>query len=215
MKITKIHHSCVLIEDKDTKILIDPGIWAFEDQKAKGSDFFDVDAVLVTHDHQDHYYPHALKEIAEHGARIITNKELAEKMKEAGISAEALGAEQTLDVKGISVKGVHCAHGSLLVPTPENIGFLIAEKLFHPGDCVSARGLRNIEVLFAPIIAPWMKMTDGSLFVKALKPKVVVPIHEAVLRDSFAQTVRDLFDTVMTKEGFSVKAKNPGESFEI
>jgi L-ascorbate metabolism protein UlaG (beta-lactamase superfamily) len=215
MKITKIFHSCVLLEDDSAKILIDPGAWVFEEKDAKISDFSDVDAVLVTHEHPDHYYPEALKEIARQGARIITNKELATKMVKEGISAEALEAEKETAVGGLTVKGVHCDHGSLVVPTPANIGFLIDGRILHPGDCISVRGLREIEILFLPMIAPWMKMTEGVMFAKAVKPKIAVPIHEGFVKEPVASGWREVFSEALAAWGVEVKAKNPGESFEI
>ncbi|MBI2667064.1 MBL fold metallo-hydrolase [Candidatus Woesearchaeota archaeon] len=67
MKLTKIFHSCILIEEKinsnTVKILIDPGTWMFSEKWAKPEDFSDVDIVLVTHEHQDHYDPKSLKVI--------------------------------------------------------------------------------------------------------------------------------------------------------
>ena len=105
-KITKIFHSCILIEYKHAKILIDPGAWVFEEKKASVEDFLGVDAVLVTHEHIDHYYPDALRVLQKNGSRIITNKDLVEKMKAAGIAAEGLGPEEVIEIKGIKIKGV-------------------------------------------------------------------------------------------------------------
>ncbi len=216
MKITKIFHSCILLEDKRAKILIDPGAWVFEQKAAKVSDFSDADAVLITHEHPDHYYPEALRELAKNGARIVTNKELAAKMADIGIRAETIEQDQRIDVKGIPIVGVHCPHGSLPFPAPDNIGFKIDGKIFHPGDNASVRGLRDIEVLFVPVAGPWVKVVEAVMLAKTLRPKIAVPIHDGMITDFFVQRLREtIFGQPASEWGIEVKAANPGESFEI
>ncbi len=181
MLLTKIFHSCILIEEQGVKILIDPGTWVFLEKFAKPEDFANVDIVLVTHEHQDHYDPQALKVICKNGARLITNTSLAAKMKAEGLSAEILTAGKTMMVKGISIRGTRNPHGLLPIPIPECMGFVIQEKVYHPGDSLDS-DIRSIDVLLAPIIAPWMCVVHGVEFVKKLHPKIVVPIHDGFMK---------------------------------
>src|SRR3954470_15365465 len=51
MRITKFGHACVRIEHDGTTVVLDPG--AFTDAEAVAG----ADAVLVTHEHPDHYLP--------------------------------------------------------------------------------------------------------------------------------------------------------------
>ncbi|MBI2583897.1 MAG: MBL fold metallo-hydrolase [Candidatus Aenigmarchaeota archaeon] len=214
MKITKIYHSCILLEENDAKILIDPGHWVFEHTDAKPSDFSDVNAVLITHEHPDHFYPEALDEIRSSGARIITNKSLAPKIREKGMKADMLNPGEVTDVSGISVKAADCPHGILPVPVPENVGFVIQDKIFHPGDCTTIRGIQ-CDILITPCAAPWMRTIEGVKFAKSVRPKIAIPVHEGFMRDSFASRIRDIFEKVVSESRIEIKAKNPGESFEI
>ncbi len=210
MKITKIFHSCVLIEDEGTKILLDPGKWQFDENVVQPVEFYDVDAILVTHEHQDHYYPEALKEI---NRKIITNRSLAQKMKEEGLNVEFLSPGVETSVNGISIRALDCPHGALPVPCPENTGFLIGGKVFAPGDSlVLHKEIQNVEVLLAPVIAPWMRVAEGIDFVKHVKPKVTVPVHDGFMKYPFAL---NMFCKVLEESGFNVQAKDPGMSFEI
>ncbi len=212
MKLTKIFHSCILLEEKGLKILIDPGSWVFQEKWAKAEDFVDVDLVLITHEHQDHYYPEALKIILQNGARCFTNKSLVPKMKEAGFSAEALLPGQMISIKGISILGTNSPHGINPLPVPENLGFVINGKVFHPGDSLEPDMVKSVDVLLAPITAPWMKLIEGVDFTKRLKPKIAIPIHDGFMKYPFALLQ---FEKVILEAGFQVPVKYPGEFVEI
>ena len=54
MKITKYGQSCVLIETKGKRILIDPGDYEFKDSFLE-KDWTNIDVILITHMHGDHY----------------------------------------------------------------------------------------------------------------------------------------------------------------
>jgi len=212
MKVTKVFHSCVLVECKGTKILLDPGSWVFGEGYMKK---IDADAVFVTHEHQDHYFPDALKEF---GGKIITNASLAGKMHDAGIKADVIQKGKSLQIQDFSIRAINCPHGALPVPCPENAGFIIKEnnsekRIFAPGDSLEFdEEVQGIDVLLAPVIAPWMRVTEGIDYVKRVKPKITVPVHDGFMKYPFAT---NMFCSVLADSGFNIQARNPGESFEI
>ena len=166
--------------------------------------------MLVTHEHQDHYYPEALKEFAGYGARIITNSSITSKLREFDVDSEALKPGDSTDVSVISIKATDSPHGALPVPVPENIGFVIDNRLFITGD--SLLPVMHAEVAFIPITAPWMKLTEAVEFTKKINPNIAVPVHDGFMKYPFAL---NLFTKVISEAGIQVKAGNPGESFEI
>ncbi|MGB5564945.1 MAG: MBL fold metallo-hydrolase, partial [Acidimicrobiia bacterium] len=52
--ITKLVHACLLVEVDDTRILIDPGTFSWQDERLVPSMVDGVDRVLITHEHADH-----------------------------------------------------------------------------------------------------------------------------------------------------------------
>lgn len=70
MKVTKFGHSCILVEENSVKILLDPGVFSTD-----YTDIKDVDALLITHEHQDHFDISGVKKILELNPKIkvLTN----------------------------------------------------------------------------------------------------------------------------------------------
>ena len=65
MKIGKYGQSCLVIEEDDQVILIDPGSYSEEYKGELLSSLSKLDLVLITHDHLDHMSPVLIKEILE------------------------------------------------------------------------------------------------------------------------------------------------------
>ena len=212
MKITKIFHSCVLIEEGNTKILIDPGTWVFGEKIAKPSDFSDVTAVLITHEHPDHLDVGSLSKIIKGNTPVISNKSVNTYLKKANLKTKILNYGEQINIDGILVEGVESPHGTNPIPMPENIGFFIQKKIFHPGDSLKISNLPKVQVYLAPVTAPWATLNNVVEATKNLAPKVVIPIHDGYIKYPFAL---DLFSKIVTDLNILVKAKNPGESITI
>src|SRR4051812_33332560 len=75
MKITKFVHSCLLIEEGEVKLLIDPGEYSFEEGGLEVSKLPKIDYLLITHEHGDHMSIDGIKQIlvANPELKIITN----------------------------------------------------------------------------------------------------------------------------------------------
>jgi hypothetical protein len=74
MKITKLGHCCLLIETKGKRLLTDPGCFTIEAH----SKLRDIDAILFTHEHSDHYHLESLKTLLEKNpqARVFVGNAL-------------------------------------------------------------------------------------------------------------------------------------------
>ncbi|MEK7623095.1 MAG: MBL fold metallo-hydrolase [Patescibacteria group bacterium] len=180
MKITKFGHSCLLIEEKDARILIDPGSYS-----TGQNDVRDVDVILITHEHQDHLSVESLQKILPNNpvAKIYTNSEVGQKLSEAGILWEQLGDKEQVTVKGLLIEGVGADHALVYktIPVVRNTGYMIANRFFYPGDALNVPD-KPVEILAYPTVAPWMRMAEAVDFAKAIKPKVAFPVHDAFLK---------------------------------
>ena len=84
MKITKLGHCCLLIETKGKRILTDPGSYTVEAH----SKLENIDFILFTHEHQDHYHIESLKVILENNpnAKVYSNNSVSELLKAENVS---------------------------------------------------------------------------------------------------------------------------------
>jgi len=133
MNITKLGHCCLVIEDKGVRILTDPGNYS-----TTQNDIKEIDLVLITHEHQDHFHVDSLKQVMKNNpkAKIITNKGVAKFLDSEGIKYELLEHGQKKNFKEVSIEGFGDKHAEIYKSwlSVQNTGYFISERLFYPGD---------------------------------------------------------------------------------
>lgn len=214
MKITKFSHSCLSIEMDGAHFLIDPGYYT------ETPDVSELDAVLITHEHADHFEPEKLKAILAKNpeATVITHTSVGVKLDELGIPYTSIAPGEKIEVKGIPIESYGTEHAIIYGTTSpcQNTGYLIAEKLFMPGDAFYDIPPKPVEVLALPTGGPWMKIAEAIDYAKAIKPKFAFPIHDAMYTESYRQTsiprwIGTQLETVGTK--FVNMTDNSSEEF--
>lgn len=180
MKLTKYAHSCFTLE-KDGKILVvDPGSWA--------DDFIvpeHVVAVVVTHEHADHFDVEKLTNIIEKNPDAVIYGPEAVTKQLADLPTQAVSAEETVEIGGFTLTFTGGAHATIVEgfhPAFQNIGVIVDDTLYHPGDSLALPG-RPIKVLSLPIIAPWEKVSESVQFLIDVKPEFAFPTHDAMLSE--------------------------------
>ena len=95
MKITKLGHCCLLIETKDKRLLTDPGCFTVEAH----SSLENIDAILFTHEHADHYHLDSLKTLLEKNpdVQIFANTSVSELLQTEGIIYQTIRDGETVD----------------------------------------------------------------------------------------------------------------------
>jgi L-ascorbate metabolism protein UlaG (beta-lactamase superfamily) len=171
MQITKYTHACVRLEDAGRVLVIDPGEWSEPDA------LVGADAILVTHEHADHIdvarlAAAGLPVFAPAGADII------------GLDVTWVSPNQPFEAAGFRVEAVGGRHAFIYGGEPDcpNLGYLIDDRIYHPGDALFLPD-RAIETLFVPAQGSWLKLTEAIDFVKAIKPSRTFPIHDAGLSE--------------------------------
>jgi L-ascorbate metabolism protein UlaG (beta-lactamase superfamily) len=171
MKITRFTQSCILLEDKGTRILIDPS----GDEKENVAKFGKLDSILYTHEHGDHFDAELAKQFARSGVPLYANESTSRLID---TKKTTVYDGQEINVGGMEIKVLelpHClmADGS---KGPQNVGYLINEKFFHPGDGDKIDNL-EVEVLALPVTGPDISIKDAFDFGKQLEARKTIPIH--------------------------------------
>ena len=184
---TSLGHACLRLDlagdDGPVRLVIDPGVFSggFPDR---------ADAVLLTHRHADHVDPAAVAALAASGAQVVAEAGAVEVLEEAAVMpADArvtvVGPGETLGVGGVEIETVGGRHAVIHADLPriDNVGFVVrsgGRSLFHPGDTYEYTP-DGVEILAVPLAAPWAAVKETIEFVRAVRPEVVVPIHDALL----------------------------------
>jgi L-ascorbate metabolism protein UlaG (beta-lactamase superfamily) len=179
MTITKFGHSCFLLEENGARFLFDPGTFS------KGqNDLTDLDAMLITHDHADHLDIESVKVLVAKNPdmQIIGTEAVQGVLQKEGITSSVLAQGDSMEVKGLTIEAIGKDHAVLVnsMPPAQNVGFMIAGRLFFPGDALTLPG-REVEILALPAAAPWSKLSEVVDYALAVKPKIAFPVHEAIL----------------------------------
>ena len=210
MNIIKIGHACILVEEHGTRILLDPGNFSNGQENVKN-----VDAILITHEHADHVDLERFGTVLRNNpsAKIFTNHGVGKKLTECNIDFELLVDGQSITVKGVTIEGIGEKHAVIhdSIPIIENTGYLIADRLFYPGDAFMLPD-REIEILALPVAGPWMKIAEAIDYALQVKPKVCFPVHDGMLKEDKRSSTRWVPNQVLPKEGIEFVEILEGES---
>jgi L-ascorbate metabolism protein UlaG (beta-lactamase superfamily) len=187
--ITKLVHACLLIEINGNRILLDPGIFTWQDERFDLSMVEGVDRILITHEHADHVNANLVQAVVDRSndADVETTPSLQRILAEQGIAAVTEGTPQFA-----------APHERIPVgPGPQNIGFHVEGAISHPGDSHSF--VETMPILAMPFAAPWGSLVAGVDRTRLVNPQYVVPIHDAFLSEPgrdfmYGLAVAGLFD---------------------
>ena len=180
MKITKYEHSCLDITLDGKRLLIDPGVVTITIPN-----YQNIDAVLVTHMHPDHFDLDKLVAIrAENPDCLIYTVQAVADLVGTQLELTIINRGDIASVGPFNLEffgGQHAViHSS--TPTTDNVGVTINGRFYYSGDSLSVPSL-SIDVLAVPITAPWLKISEAMDFITAIKPVRVFPVHDALLSD--------------------------------
>lgn len=184
MRVTKYSHACLRIEHDDAVVVIDPGVWSESDRALDGAD-----AVLLTHEHFDHVDADQLADaLAKRPSiAIYAHPDVVDKFSaQWGGAAVPVTSGHAFTAATLLVRAYGGLHAVIHpdIPQVANLGFLVNESLYHPGDSFDVPEGAHVETLFVPISGPWLKLAESIDFVRAVKPQRAYALHDCLSSDS-------------------------------
>jgi L-ascorbate metabolism protein UlaG (beta-lactamase superfamily) len=212
MRVTKQEHAALLIEASGKTLVVDPGVFT---TALVGLD--DVVAIVITHEHADHWTPEQLTRIIERNPKLKIFGPSGVAAAAAEFDVTVVNSGDTVDVEPFTLSffgGEHAIiHESL--PGIDNLGVLVNDTLYYPGDSFFVPAGVEVDTLAAPVGAPWLKLGDAMDFVLAVKPKRAFGIHEMTLSTAGKGMTHDRLKWATEQGGGEYFVLEPGQSLDL
>ncbi|MCX8074544.1 MAG: MBL fold metallo-hydrolase [Clostridia bacterium] len=182
MKITKFPQSCLLIETKGKKILLDPGVLKYKEE------YFDiwnsVDCILITHKHPDHCNEEVIARLNSN-IKIYSSQEVKNTYKSLNINVVKTG--DIIELEYIKINVVDAIHGYQPMLKDgkeiyENVGYIIDDgttRLYDTSDTICFKNEYKADVLAMPVTGHDLTMSafEAALYSKEVEAKHSILIH--------------------------------------
>lgn len=182
MKITKFPQSCLLIETKGKKILVDPGVLKYKEEYF--NIWNNVDIILITHKHPDHCNTEILEKINAN-IKIFSTQEVQDANKNLNINI--VKENDIIELDNIKIEVVHAIHGyqPLLKGDKEiheNVGYIIDDgenRLYTTSDTICFKNDYKADILCTPVTGHGVTMSafEAALYAKEVGATLTIPIH--------------------------------------
>jgi len=210
MKITKLGHSCLLVEMSapiNRTALFDPG--GYSTVPIDRLQY--LDDIIITHGHGDHFNLDLVKQLTSKfpDVRITAPDEVVAQLQQESIPASSAASE------GIEL--FDSPH-EIIRPffpydPPQEIGVHYLGLLSHPGDSHSFAETKA--VLALPVHAPWGSPNTAVQLALDLKPRYVIPIHDWFWSNEGRATMYGNMEKVFGEQGITFISPINGEPFTL
>lgn len=178
MRLTKLEHACLVLEDSGKTLVVDPGSFT---TPLVGTN--NVVAIVITHEHADHWTDDQLKRILEQNpdARLFGPEGVATAASDFDITTVSSGDQIEVGPFTLRFFGEKHAVIHSSIPVVDNVGVLINDVLYYAGDSFTIPEGVTVDTLAVPAGAPWLKISEVMDYVMAVKPRRSFPTHEMLL----------------------------------
>jgi L-ascorbate metabolism protein UlaG (beta-lactamase superfamily) len=188
MELTKQAHACVTLDKGDHHLVIDPGGFTPNAADLVAA----TETVLITHEHIDHFDEaviaaalDARRELKVYGPAAVVDRWDA---RPEQVVPVADGDRFTAGGFDVAVFGDLHAPIHRDIPLVANVGFLVDERLYHPGDAYFVPSA-EVSTLLLPTSGPWTKVGEAVDYLRAVAPQQVIQIHEIMLSEIGQQSM--------------------------
>ncbi|GEP46601.1 MBL fold metallo-hydrolase [Microbacterium saccharophilum] len=212
MRVTKHEHACLRLEREGKTLIVDPGSFTLP-----LADLQDLIGIVLTHEHPDHWTP-------EHLDRLLKAAPGTPIYGPAGVAAAAAGFDvitvspgETVALEPFTLEFFGGRHAVIheTIPIVDNVGVLVNDEFYYPGDSYAVPEGRDVRLLAAPVGAPWLKIGEAMDFVLAVAPRRAFGTHDMTLSQVGREMGRQRLRWATEQDGGEFVALDPGESVDL
>lgn len=211
MKLTKFEHACLLLEVADERLIIDPGMFSMP-----LGEFGDVVAVVITHEHGDHWTTEQLDRIIERNPDVALYGPAGVVSAASQYDIIETNDGDEIEVGAFNLKFFGEKHAQIhrSIPIIDNTGVLVNNELYYAGDSYFVPPVA-VSTLAAPLGAPWLKVGEAMDYVLEVKPKRAFPVHEMTLSVAGKGMANDRLSWATKENGGEYFVLEPGETLDL
>jgi L-ascorbate metabolism protein UlaG (beta-lactamase superfamily) len=212
MRITKLEHAALILEEAGRRLVVDPGGLT---NPILG--LTDVDAIVITHEHADHWTADQLHRIQESSPKAVILAPSGVARAAEGVDIRVVSPGESVEVGPWKLRFFGGNHAIIhpTIPVVENVGVLVNDRLYYPGDSFYIPLGVEVDTLAAPAGAPWLKVSEAMDYITLVAPKRAFGTHDGVLSAAGTGLVHDRLKAVTEAKGGEYFALKPGESIVV
>jgi len=210
MELTKYEHACFTVEKDGKSLVVDPGAFTTDLTIPKN-----VVAVIITHDHGDHFDEDQLADILTKNPTAIVIGPRSVTAKLSSYDTKAVHGGDSFALEGFDLDFYGDDHAVIHsdIPLIDNVGVLIEDRIYYPGDSFTMPE-KSVDVLALPVSAPWLKLSESIEFMKSVGARVTFPTHDGILSSAGKQIVDTMLDK-FSEAANTEYTRIDGEAIEI
>jgi L-ascorbate metabolism protein UlaG (beta-lactamase superfamily) len=213
VQLIKHAHACVSLVKDGGRIVIDPGTFTPDAPAAVAA----AEAVLITHEHFDHVDENLIAQAlaARPDLRVYGPASVVHRWSARHGQVNPVIAGDRVTVAGFDIAVFGELHAAVHrdIPRVANVGYLVEERLYHPGDAYHVPPT-PIDTLLLPTSGPWTKLGEAVDYVREVAPNRLIQIHEIMLSQTGQQSMaRFLNPEALTEVALTIL--EPGDTTKV
>lgn len=149
MKITKLVQSCLLVEVDNNKVLVDPGIYSWQDETVRNFDLSGINNVIVTHNGPDHLNNNFVVAIQKSSPNTnwYGTQAVIEQLETMGIAGKTYSDDKNIRF----IESEHADLSPWVKKQPEHTSYVLFDNLLISGDCHTLTSMHGARILAGAI----------------------------------------------------------------
>lgn len=209
MKLTKYEHACLILDNDESRLIIDPGCFT-----NLLDDLGGVSILVITEEHTDHFDIDNVRKVIEKNpqVKIFTTMVVAAQLSAAGIASSVIEGEQTVKENGYKLGFYETPHAPVYKKSPcRSLSVRVDDYLFYPSDSYNIID-DEVEILALPTSGPWHKLEEAIDFANSINSKKILATHNALYSDDGQAVANNFIKVNIVDKSRDYIYLKPGES---